>query len=79
MKVSYIGPHQRVTVPLPEGREVDVDHGGVIDVPDEFGHRLLEQTSNWRAAATPAPEKKARGARADDDTAEAQADGGKEA
>ena len=79
MKVIYIGPHDGVLLPLPDGREASVDRGGVIDVPDEFGGRLLEQKTNWEPAAPPPSEKKARSVRADDDSAEAPAAGAKEA
>lgn len=50
MKLTYIGPHDSVTVPLPSGAAPEAVRGGDIDVPDEIGKSLLEQTTNWTPA-----------------------------
>lgn len=52
MKVTYIGAHDAVLVPLPSGAEVLCESGSSIDVPDEFAARLLEQEANWRLASS---------------------------
>lgn len=47
MKVKYIGPYaDGVYVP---DCEQEVAPGGVIDVSDELGASLCEQTTNWQA------------------------------
>lgn len=62
MKLTYIGGHDAVVVPLPYGGEVEVAQGGIVEVPDSLGERLLEQESNWQpVAATKKPEKPADG------------------
>ena len=58
MKIRNISPLGRVDVPLlrrqgdieGEGR-VCLEPGEVIDVPDELGAVLLEQTTNFEAVA----------------------------
>jgi hypothetical protein len=45
--IRYIGPIDRVTVPLPTGGALEVDQGEILTVPDDLGERLLEQTTNW--------------------------------
>lgn len=49
MKVKYKGPSGTgVHLPLPDGRVVDVEHGGLTpDLPEEFAASLLEQPANW--------------------------------
>lgn len=74
MKVRYIGPHDGVYLPLPDGGEALVERDGELEVPDELGARLLEQASNWAATAPPPADKK-RPARAATETAQAPADG----
>lgn len=49
MELTYTGPHDRVEVPLPDTL-VEVARGGTIDVPDEIGASLLDQTDNWQPA-----------------------------
>lgn len=51
MKLTYIGGHDAVVVPLPYGGEVEVERGGVVEVPDSLGESLLEQESNWQPVA----------------------------
>lgn len=58
MKLTYVGPHDRVVVPLPNGGAPEVDHGGVIDIPDSHAERLLEQPTNWQRAGDAAKPKK---------------------
>lgn len=50
MRVTYIGAHLEVAVPLTYGGEIVCAHGDAIDVPDELAARLLEQETNWRLA-----------------------------
>lgn len=52
MKLTYVGPHDAVRVPLPTGGSPEVERGGDIDVPDSYAERLLEQPSNWQRAKT---------------------------
>ena len=55
MKLRYIGPHDAVEVPLPDGSDfVTVAHGATFDFDDVHGASLLEQPTNWEDAA-PAP------------------------
>lgn len=49
MELRYIGPFDRVSVKLPTGGALEVDHGAVLTVPDSLGESLLEQPSNWTA------------------------------
>ena len=58
MKVVYIGPHDRVVLPMPGGREREVVRLQQIDVPGDVGAALLEQPGNWRSA--PAAKKPAK-------------------
>ena len=48
MRLVYIGPHDRIRVPLPGGREVEADRFTEIDVPAGVANGLLEQPSNFR-------------------------------
>ena len=54
MKLTYVGPLDRVRVPLPTGGAPEVARGEDINVPDSYAERLLEQPSNWRRASKPA-------------------------
>lgn len=46
MRVRYVGPF--AIEPLPDAPEHGyLDPGDEIEVPDEFGARLLEQPANW--------------------------------
>ena len=57
MKLVYTGPHTGVVVPLPDGRELECEHGKESpDFPADFASSLLEQESNW---AIPEPERPA--------------------
>lgn len=48
MKVRYVGPHDAVEVPLPDGREdAVVEHGALLETTEEHAKALLEQASNW--------------------------------
>jgi hypothetical protein len=59
MLLRYIGPHDAVEVPLPDGSQPEVKRDEALQVSDrEFAERLLEQVSNWELAK-PAKEKKA--------------------
>ena len=48
-RLTYIGPHLSVRVPLPPdgAYETSVDHGGVLETTAEHAERLLEQPTNW--------------------------------
>jgi hypothetical protein len=59
MKVHYRGPVDRVSVPLPNGRQLTVAKGKDIDLgehlpkaeADALGKSLLEQPDNWTPVA----------------------------
>ncbi len=69
MKLQYVGPHDGVTITLPDGREASVDRDCTIDVPTDLAESLLEQATNWqRASAAKAPKK---GENTDPDPADA--------
>jgi hypothetical protein len=56
MRVKYIGPLDGVRIPLPTGREVGIERGGVLEVSDPLGRSLIEQQANWEQVADqPAP------------------------
>ena len=55
MKLTYVGPLDGVVVPLPLGGEIDVLPGESADFPDSLAVQLLEQPSNWKAAAKAKP------------------------
>lgn len=59
MKLTYVGPYDRVRVPLPLGGGVECDQGGTVDIPDSHAERLLEQPTNWQRAKKPAAPKAA--------------------
>jgi len=46
----YVGPHEAVEVPLPDGRSPVVENGGTLETSDEHAASLLEQPSNWQPA-----------------------------
>lgn len=50
MKVVYIGPHERVSVPLGYGLELNVSQGESVDVPRDIARELLAQPGNWSSA-----------------------------
>ena len=58
MKVHYRGPLDRVAIPLPNGREVEVSKGKDIDLAEHLtaeeanrlGRGLLEQEDSWSLA-----------------------------
>jgi hypothetical protein len=54
MKVKYIGPHDAVELPLPDGRSVVVEHGAETpELPDDFARSLLKQDTNWETREKP--------------------------
>jgi hypothetical protein len=55
MKLTYVGPHDGVVVPLPLGGEITVAPGETADFPDSLGVRLAEQPSNWQPTAKTKP------------------------
>lgn len=48
MRLSYIGPHDEVSVPLPTGGTVECKRGEECQVPDSHAALLLEQPTNWQ-------------------------------
>lgn len=48
MKVIYVGPHDRVRLPLPGGLEREAVRLQQIDVPADVAKGLLDQPANWR-------------------------------
>jgi len=52
MKLTYVGPHDGVDVPLPDGSEPTVKHGESRDFPEEIAASLLEQGDNWNETAS---------------------------
>lgn len=50
MKLTYIGPHDGVTVPQPLGGHKEVKQGEPTQLPDSLIEQLLEQSENWRPA-----------------------------
>lgn len=49
MILQYVGPHDAVLLPLPDGREPIIERGQFTpDLPDVFAESLLEQPTNWR-------------------------------
>lgn len=51
MKVRYIGPHAAVEA-TSGGRAYPAERGEEIEVPDDVGASLVEQTENWVAVAS---------------------------
>lgn len=47
-KLVYVGPHEAVEVPMPNGSELLVKHGETLDTTGDHAAGLLEQTSNWQ-------------------------------
>lgn len=50
MRLKYAGVHAGVHFRLPDGRQLEVEHGKTVDVPDEVGRSMLEQADNWKPA-----------------------------
>jgi|SRR5579859_264963 len=48
--VRYIGQQDGCDLPLPDGAVAEVAYRQVIEVADDFGRRLLEQTGIWEEA-----------------------------
>lgn len=49
-EVRYVGPHDAVLVPMPDGREPVISNGEVLKTSDEHAASLLEQEGNWELA-----------------------------
>lgn len=61
--IRYVGAHDAAIVPVDDGaRELEVEHGGTVELDDELAGRLLEQPGNWRRADAPAKATKKGGA-----------------
>jgi len=54
VKITYLGPHDGVDVPLADGRVLTAMHGEPTDFPDEVAKSLL-MNGEWRPADEPAP------------------------
>jgi hypothetical protein len=51
MKVTYVGPHDAVEVPLPDGSvELVEREGKPLSTSDAHAKSLLEQDGNWKPA-----------------------------
>lgn len=52
MRLTYIGPFDRVAVPVPgsSGWEIECERDGAAEFPDSVAKGLLEQTDNWQKA-----------------------------
>lgn len=60
-QIRYVGPHGAgIDVYLPDGREVSVEHGGVLKTSDEHAAALLEQEGCWEPVADKAAAKAAK-------------------
>lgn len=59
--VRYIGPHDGVEVPMPNGTLSTVMHGELLETDGEHAAGLLEQPTNWQAAKKPAAKEKKEG------------------
>lgn len=55
--IRYVGAHDAALVPAGD-RELEVEHGGTVELDDELAARLLEQPENWRRADAPKTTKK---------------------
>lgn len=53
MKLVYIGPHDKVTVPLPGGGQATVERGKVLDTQDGHAKDLMKQHRNWKPEPVP--------------------------
>lgn len=70
-RIHYRGPFDRVAIPLPDGRDIEVAKGKDVDLADHLpraeaqalARSLLEQESNWSSAE---PDKSAKGAEKED-------------
>lgn len=49
-KIRYVGPHEAVYLPLPDGREEMVERHHQVEVPTDLANSLLEQEENWKPA-----------------------------
>lgn len=47
VKVKYVGPHDAVDLPLPDGGVVRVERGAEVDVHHELRDELVKQEGNW--------------------------------
>lgn len=59
-KLTYVGPHTAVEVPLPPYGQIVavVERGHAYDFPADFAPGLLEQPTNWVPAKAAPKEKK---------------------
>jgi len=54
VKITYMGPHDGVDVPLADGRTLTAMHGEPTAFPDEVAKSLLAN-GEWKSADEPAP------------------------
>jgi hypothetical protein len=57
-KVTYVGGHDAVIVPMPFGGEQYVEKFGILNTSDEHAASLLEQASNWQPVEDEKKDKK---------------------
>ena len=55
MKLEYVGHLGGSIEVAAHGRFFVTDKDGLIEVPDDLGNSLLEQSSNWAKPSTPPP------------------------
>lgn len=49
--VTYIGPHQAVVIPLPNGAAYECEREGNLELPDTLADELIAR-GDWKAAKT---------------------------
>jgi uncharacterized protein YjlB len=60
MKLTYRGPHDRVLVPVGDGREIEVSNGESADFPAGVA-RALEKSGDWQRVEAEKPKTKPAG------------------
>jgi hypothetical protein len=48
VEITYVGPHDSVTVERPDGSREAVKSGGTFKTTEEHAQSLLEQPANWK-------------------------------
>jgi hypothetical protein len=71
-RVRYVGSHDAVDVPMPDGRMEVVKFRGHLETTAAHAKQLLEQEENWREVEPPAPKKDEAPAKADAKSADAK-------
>lgn len=58
--VTYLGPHEAVTVPVPSGMSYECDRDGTVDLPNDLADELIAR-GDWKLAKTTKTTKPAKG------------------